>query len=296
MAHPGLKAAFAEKRFIVAPGIFDMISARVADSMGFASLYATGFGTVASHLGVADAGIATYSDMVGRVGAFARGCRTPVIADADTGYGGLLNVRHTVMGYEAAGVSGIQLEDQEMPKKCGHTPGRRVIPAEEMVLKIKVAAEARRDPNMLIVARTDARTTLGLEEALRRGRMYAEAGADVIFIESPESEAEMQAIGRAIDKPLLANMVEGGRTPILPAARLAELGYAIAIYPAVGFLAAAAALERAFSHLKQHGDSNALPPAESYGFGRICELMGFPEVWEFEKQWARTGPDQGETK
>ena len=291
MAHPSLKAAFEAGRFVVAPGIFDMISARVADGMGFASLYATGFGTVASHLGVADAGIATYTDMVGRVGAFARGCRTPVVADADTGYGGLLNVRHTVMGYEAAGVTGIQLEDQEMPKKCGHTPCRRVIPAEEMALKIKVAAEARRDPNMLIVARTDARTTLGLEEAIRRGQVYAEAGADVIFIESPESEAEMQAIGKAIRKPLLANMVEGGRTPILPAKRLAEIGYAMAIYPAVGFLAAAAALERVYGHLREQGDSNALPASESYGFGRVCELMGFPEVWEFDRRWA-----QGEAK
>ncbi|MBL6455970.1 isocitrate lyase/PEP mutase family protein [Belnapia sp. T6] len=287
MAHPSLRAAFEAGRFVVAPGVFDMISARVADGMGFTSLYVTGFGTVASHLGVADAGIATFTDMVGRVGTIARGCRTPVVADADTGYGGLLNVRHTVMGYEAAGVTGIQLEDQEMPKKCGHTPGRRVIPAEEMVLKIKVAAEARRDPNMLIVARTDARTTLGLEEAIRRGQLYAEAGADVIFIESPETEAEMQAIGRAIRKPLLANMVEGGRTPILPAARLAEIGYAMAIYPAVGFLAVAAALERVYGHLKTHGDSNALPPAESYGFGRICELMGFPEVWDFDRKWAQ---------
>jgi 2-methylisocitrate lyase-like PEP mutase family enzyme len=289
MASPSLRRVLAEKRFILAPGIFDMLSAKVADGMGFSALYVTGFGTVASHLGVPDAGIATYTDMVGRVGTFARGCRTPVIADADTGYGGLLNVRHTVMGYEAAGVSGIQLEDQEMPKKCGHTPGRRVIPAEEMALKIRVAAEARKDPDFLIVARTDARTTLGLEEAIRRGRMYADAGADIVFIESPESEAEMAEIGRSIHKPLLANMVEGGRTPILPAKRLEQLGYAIAIYPVLGFLAAAAALERAFAHLKQHGDSTGLPPQESYGFGRICELMGFPEVWEFERKWAQEG-------
>lgn len=285
MADPRLKAAFDAGRFVVAPGIFDMISARIADGMGFDCLYATGFGTVASHLGVADAGIATYTDMVGRVGQMARGVATPVIADADTGYGGLLNVRHTVMGYEAAGVSGIQLEDQEMPKKCGHTPGRRVIPAEEMVLKIRVAAEARRDPAFLIVARTDARTTLGLEEAIRRGHLFAEAGADIVFIESPESEAEMAAIGRAgIGRPLLANMVEGGRTPILPAARLQALGYAIAIYPAIGFLAAAAALERAYAHLRQHGISTAL--GESYGFRRMTELMGFPEVWDFEQRWA----------
>ena len=285
MADPRLKAAFAARRVIVAPGIYDRISARIADAMGFDCLYVTGFGTVASHLGVPDAGIATFTDMVGRVGTMARGCATPVIADADTGYGGLLNVRHTVLGYEAAGVSGIQLEDQEMPKKCGHTPGRRVIAAEEMVLKIKVAVEARRDPNMLIVARTDARTTLGLDEAIRRGRMFAAAGADVIFIESPETEAEMAAIGRAIDKPLLANMVEGGRTPILPAKRLAELGYAMAIYPGAGFLAAAQALDRVYAHLKAEGDSLGI--GESYGFKRMTELMGFPEVWAFDAKWAQ---------
>jgi len=287
MALPSLKAAFEAKKFIVAPGIFDMISTKVADGMGFDCLYATGFGTVASHLGVADAGIATYTDMVSRMGRFAQMAKTPIIADADTGYGGLLNVRHTVMGYEAAGISGIQLEDQEMPKKCGHTPGRSVIAAEDMALKLKVAVEARRDPNFLIVARTDARTGLGLEEAIRRGRMYADAGADIVFIESPETEAEMVEIGRSINKPLLANNVEGGRTPILPAARLKEIGYSIAIYPGAGFLAVTAALERVYSHMKQHGDTNGLPAQESYGFGRMCELMGFPEVWEFDKKWAR---------
>ena len=287
MAHPSLKAAFDAKKFIVAPGIFDMISTKVADGMGFDCLYATGFGTVASHLGVADAGIATYTDMVTRMGRFAQMAKTPIIADADTGYGGLLNVRHTVMGYEAAGISGIQLEDQEMPKKCGHTPGRSVIAAEDMVLKLKVAVDARRDPNFLIVARTDARTGLGLEEAIRRGRMYGEAGADIVFIESPETEAEMIEIGRSIQKPLLANNVEGGRTPILTAARLKEIGYSIAIYPGAGFLAVTAALERVYSHLHAVGDTNGLPAQESYGFGRMCELMGFPEVWEFDKKWAR---------
>lgn len=287
MANPTLKQAFTNRKFIVAPGVFDMISAKVADSLGFDCLYGTGFGTVASALGVPDAGIGTYTDMVEHMGRVARGCKTPLIADADTGYGGLLNVRHTVMGYEAAGITGIQLEDQEMPKKCGHTPGRRVIPADEMVLKIKVAVEARKDPNFLIVARTDARTSLGLEEAIRRGRMFGEAGADVVFVESPESEAEMVEIGRQLGRwPLLANNVEGGRTPILSAKRLQEIGYAIAIYPGLGFLSVARALEDVFKHLKQHGDSNGLPESTSYGFGRMCELMGFPEVWEFEKRWA----------
>jgi 2-methylisocitrate lyase-like PEP mutase family enzyme len=287
MADSTLKTALRDGTFIVAPGIFDMISARVADGMGFTALYATGFGTVASHLGIADAGVATYTDMVSRVGRFAQGCKTPVIADADTGYGGLLNVRHTVQGYEAAGIAAIQIEDQEVPKKCGHTPGRRVIPMRDMCLKIEVAVEARRNPDFLIVARTDARTALGLDEAIARGRAYAKAGADVVFVESPETEAEMIRIGQEIDAPLLANMVEGGRTPILPAPRLKQIGYNIAIYPAVGFLAVAAAAERVYGHLLKHGDSNALPPQESYGFDRICALMGFPEVWDFERRWAR---------
>jgi 2-methylisocitrate lyase-like PEP mutase family enzyme len=289
MADPRLKAALREGGFVVAPGIFDMISARVADGMGFTALYATGFGTVASHLGIADAGLATYTDMVSRVGRFATECRTPVIADADTGYGGLLNVRHTVRGYEAAGITAIQIEDQEVPKKCGHTPGRKVIPAHEMCLKIEVAVEARQSPDFLIVARTDARTGLGLDEAIARGKAYARAGADIVFVESPESEAEMERIGQEIDAPLLANMVEGGRTPILPASRLKAIGYDIAIYPAVGFLAVAAAAERVYAHLRTHGDSTGLPAQESYGFARICELMGFPDVWDFERRWTREG-------
>ncbi len=286
MADARLRTALQNHRFIVAPGVFDMISARVADGMGFTALYATGFGTVASHLGLADVGLATYTDMVARLGQIARGTATPVIADADTGYGGLLNVRHTVRGYEAAGIAAIQIEDQESPKKCGHTPGRRVIPAEEMVLKIEVAVAARTDPDFLIVARTDARTALGIDEAIRRGQLFARAGADVVFVESPESEDEMARIGQEIDAPKLANMVEGGRTPILPASRLAALGYDIAIYPAVGFLAVTAALERVYGHLLRHGDSTGLPPGESYGFARMCELMGFPDAWAFDRIWA----------
>ena len=184
-----LKQVLNSGEFIVAPGVFEMISARVADAMGFHALYMTGYGATASYLGLPDAGIATYSEMVSRAGQIAEGTRTPLIADADTGYGGLLNVQRTVRGYEAAGVQGIQIEDQESPKKCGHTLGRAVIPLEDMEMKIKVAVESRRSPETLIVARTDSRTSLGLDEALRRGEGFAKAGADVVFIESPESEA-----------------------------------------------------------------------------------------------------------
>ncbi|MFL6798533.1 MAG: oxaloacetate decarboxylase [Xanthobacteraceae bacterium] len=286
MASPALKTALRQRQFLVAPGVFDLISAKVADRLGFDALYATGYGMVASHLGLADVGLATYSDMVARAGQIAQSCRTPLIADADTGYGGLLNVRHSVRGYEAAGIAAIQIEDQESPKKCGHTLGRRVIPAEEMALKIEVAVQSRVSSDFLVIGRTDARTSLGLQEAIRRGKLYARAGADIVFVESPETEEELARIGQEIDAPLLANMVEGGRTPILSAKRLTELGFAIAIYPAIGFLAAAAGLERVYGHLRDKGDSRDLPNSESYGFQRMCELLGFPQVGEFERQWA----------
>ena len=180
-----------EDRVIAAPGVYDMVSLRMAAAIGFEALYMTGYGTVASHLGLPDAGLASHADMVGRVEAMTRMVETPLIADGDTGYGGLLNVRHAVRGYERAGAAAIQLEDQEFPKKCGHTPDRRVIPADEMVRKIAVAVEARTSPDFLIIARTDARTSKGLPEAIRRARAYAEVGADMLFVELPETEDEM---------------------------------------------------------------------------------------------------------
>jgi 2-methylisocitrate lyase-like PEP mutase family enzyme len=269
---------------VVAPGIFDLISAKIADRLGFECLYVTGYGVVASHLGLPDAGLATYSDMVGRVAQMAKLTATPLIADADTGYGGLLNVRHTVQGYEAAGACGIQLEDQEFPKKCGHMLGRRVIDAEDMAAKVRVAVESRSDPSFLVVARTDARTTLGLDEALRRAALYLQAGADVLFIESPESVEEMRRIGeRFRGVPLLANMVEGGRTPLLDAKTLQELGYRIAIFPGLGFLAAGAALERAYRELKSAGSSKAIP-VPLYDFKQFSALMGFDEIAEFDRR------------
>jgi 2-methylisocitrate lyase-like PEP mutase family enzyme len=275
--------ARSKDRVIAAPGVYDMVSLRMAAAMGFEALYMTGYGTVASHLGLPDAGLASYADMVGRVEAMARMDETPLIADGDTGYGGLLNVRHAVRGYERAGAAAIQLEDQEFPKKCGHTPHRRVISAEEMVRKIAVAAEARTSPDFLIIARTDARTSLGLTEAIRRARAYAQAGADMLFIESPETEDEMVAIGREIgDKPLIANMVEGGRTPMLSNARLAEIGYALAIYPVAGLLSAAAALETVYQRIRETGSSLG-SSAPLYSFVEMNRLMGFEEVWSFDK-------------
>ena len=279
-------AARAKDRVIAAPGVYDMVSLRMAARMGFDALYMTGYGTVASHLGLPDAGLASYADMVGRVEVMAQAAGAPLIADGDTGYGGLLNVRHTVRGYERAGAAAIQLEDQEFPKKCGHTPDRRVIAAEDMVRKISVAVEARQSPEFLVIARTDARTSLGLAEALRRARLYAEAGADLLFVESPESEAEMVLIGRELDdRPLLANMVEGGRTPMLSSARLAEIGYALAIYPVAGLLSAAAALEIVYLQIFETG-STLGSKAPVYSFADMNRLMGFEDVWRFNRAHA----------
>jgi 2,3-dimethylmalate lyase len=281
-----LRQRLVQKELLVAPGVFDGVSARIADQMGFEALYMTGYGTVASHLGLPDAGIATFSDMVSRVAVLARGTNTPLIADGDTGYGGLLNVQYTVRGYETAGAVAIQLEDQEFPKKCGHMLGRRVVPVEDMVDKVKVAVASRDSRDFLIIARTDARTTRGLDEALRRAEAYAKAGADILFVESPESIEEMRKIGRTFDRPLMANMVEGGRTPIADKKTLEEIGYSIAIYPAFGFLAAGDALRNAYRHLKQNGSSvGANVPL--YKFSEFSELMGFGAVSKFDKTYGR---------
>lgn len=280
-----LKQKLANGEFIVAPGVFDGVSVRLADAMGFDALYMTGYGVVASHLGLPDAGIASYRDMVERVRTFAGIASTPIIADADTGYGGLLNVEHTVRGYQAAGAAGIQIEDQEFPKKCGHTPMRRVVPLEDMVQKIRVAVAARDSSDFLILARTDARTGHGLDEALRRGEAFARAGADIVFVESPESIEEMERIGQAIEAPLLVNVVEGGSTPVLPIEEYRRIGYQMAIYPAAGFLAVGAALQSVYGQLKATGSSiGAKAPLAD--FMTFSKAMGFQDVWDFEKRWA----------
>jgi len=282
MSHsPSLKARLERGEFIAAPGVFELISAKIANTMDFPALYMTGYGTVASLLGLPDAGLATYAHMVDRVATIAGAVDKPLIADGDTGYGGLLNVDHTVRGYERAGAAGIQLEDQQVPKKCGHTPGRPVIELEDMVQKIRVAVAARDSDDFLIVARTDARTNHGLDEAIRRGQAYQDAGADVVFVEAPESIEEMEAICKRIDKPKLINMVDGGETPDN-----------LAIYPATGFLAAGEALRTAYEHIHKTGSSAGIS-TPMYNFRAFSELMGFEKIWDFEKEWAATSESDG---
>ena len=284
-----LAARIRKREWTSLPGVFEMISARIADRMGFPALYMTGYGVVASYLGVPDAGLATYTDMLDRVAKFAEVCETPFLADGDTGYGGLLNVERTVRGYERAGAGGIQLEDQQFPKKCGHTPGRRVIPIEEAAAKIKCAAESRDSKDFLIIARTDARGLFGLDEALKRGEAFVKAGADVVFIESPQSVEEMEKVGSTFKgMPLLANMVEGGLTPVLPVKDLSRIGYSLAIYPGTGFLAIGATLQKVYKHIQDTGSSIGTPvPLDD--FKEFSKLMGFQDVWDFEKKWAGQG-------
>jgi len=273
------------QEFIVAPGVFEMISAKIADRLGFEALYMTGYGVAASHLGLPDAGLASFSDVLARVRTLAGGTSTPLICDADTGFGGLLNVQHTVRGFEDAGCAAVQIEDQQTPKKCGYTRGRRVVAIDDMVRKIEVALQARRDPNLLIIARTDARGSLGLDEAIRRGQAFAKAGADVVFIQGPESIEELERIGSEIDRPLLVNLGHGDTTPVLPAEQLKELRFSIAIYPGLAMLAAAHTLESVYESIKRDGDSSNVSTPR-YDFEAMHRLMGFEEVWAFEKKWA----------
>ena len=236
---------------VVAPGAYDGISARLVEAAGFKAAYMTGAGTAASHLGQPDLGLTTLTEMATHAAHLAGCLSIPLIADADTGYGNVLNVVRTVREYERAGVAGLHIEDQVAPKKCGHIAGKQVIPTNEFCDKIRAASEYRTDPDLLIIARTDARAVTGLDDAIERGNRYAEAGADVIFVEAPQSMDEVQRIAREVKAPLLANMVPGGKTPAVKFSDLERLGFRIVIYPAVCMGAAVAAIERSLARLRE---------------------------------------------
>lgn len=284
MANPILRQKLESGKFFVIPGIQDMITAAIANKVGFDIVYGTGYWLTASAWGLPDAGIATYTEMLNRMTTLVRTSNSAVIADGDTGYGGLLNVHHTVKGYEAAGVTCIQLEDQEFPKKCGHTPFRRCIPVEDMVDKIKVAVDARESEDFLIIARSDARQSEGFDALMRRMEAYDKAGAHIIFPEALESEEEMAKACAMFEKPVMANMANGGSTPIPNASVLEEIGYAYAIYPSLTSLVAATAMEKCLRDLKDHGIGE---PEGIFNFKEFCGLIGFNEVWDFEKKWAK---------
>jgi 2,3-dimethylmalate lyase len=269
---------------LVAPGAYDALSARLVEQAGFDAVYMTGFGTTASLIGRPDVGLLTGAEMADNARRIAAAVDVPVIADADTGYGNAINVVRTVQVYEQAGIAGIQLEDQVMPKKCGHMSGKALIGADEMVGKLRAAVSARRDPDLVLIARTDAVAVTGVDDALARARAYAEAGADLLFVEAPTSEADIERVATELRgvAPLVFNWAEGGRTPPISLARMAELGFSLVIYPIGTLLAATAGIRSLLETLRRDGvpSLDGLP-----SFGEFTDLIGLPEVQDLEQRF-----------
>jgi 2,3-dimethylmalate lyase len=271
---------------VLAPGCYDALGARLVEEAGFPAAYMTGFGSAASRLGRPDIGLMTLPEMVDNARGIAQAVDIPVIADADTGYGNSINVIRTVREYEAAGVSAIHLEDQVMPKKCGHMDGKQVVPVGEMAAKVAAAVAARRSPEFLIIARTDARAVEGLDAALERAGAYRDAGADVLFVEAPQSEAEIEAVARAFpDVPLLFNYVEGGKTPAVSYAFLRDLGFRLVIFPLTILLAATEAIRAALARVKADGTPIELVPS-MLPLGDFLDFIGIGEIRDLERRFA----------
>jgi 2-methylisocitrate lyase-like PEP mutase family enzyme len=258
-------------------GAHDVFTARLIEAAGLETVFLGGFGTAASLLGLPDVGLLTLTEMADAVGRMAARVSIPVVADGDTGHGDLHNVVRTVAEFERAGAAGVLLEDQVTPKRCGHFAGKQVVPAAEMVLKLRAALDARRDPDFVLVARTDARAVEGLAGATERANRYAEAGADVCFIEAPQGPEELERIPREVPHPLLVNMLTGGVTPILPVEDLGRLGYKIVVCPIETLLAAGAAVRRVIDALLTHGRAD-LPGGAMMTFAEVKQVLGLDEV------------------
>src|SRR6266702_3067503 len=281
-----LRELLAQPGLLVAPGAYDALSARLIAQAGFSIVYMTGFGTAASVLGQPDVGLLTMSEMVSRAAALAAvvGDR-PLIADADTGYGNPINVRRTIREYERIGVAAVHIEDQVWPKKCGHLEGKQVIPTDEMVQKIRAAVDARQDPDFVIIARTDANAVYGLEDAIRRGKAYHEAGADVIFIEAPRSMTELRSIAQAFPGvPLLYNWAESGKTPALSLDEIRTLGYKLVIFPVSLLFAATYSMFSLLEVLKQ-GQTPASIASQMVTFSQFTDHIGLPDIQALEKRY-----------
>jgi 2-methylisocitrate lyase-like PEP mutase family enzyme len=276
---------------LILPGAPDALGARVIEALGFEAVYITGAGVTNARLGVPDLGLITLTELADTVEAVREAVAIPIVVDADTGFGGPLNVRRTVQMLERRGANAIQLEDQQFPKRCGHFAGKEVIPAVEMVAKLHAALDARGNDALLIIARTDARQMLGLEAALERAELYREAGADVIFVEAPESSDELAEIGRRLDGPVLVNVVEGGATPQLPADELGALGFAIVLYANAALRGAVRGMEVVLEHLRRTGSTLGALEA-MIGWEQRQELVGKPFFDELSERYAT--PEDGE--
>ena len=271
-----LRGLVEQKNALVVPGAYDGVSARLVERAGFPAVYMTGYGTSASRLGLPDLGYAGLAEMSDHARNLAAAVSIPLIADADTGYGNALGVRRTVQAYEAAGVAALHIEDQVAPKRCGHRSGHQIVPLGEFAGKIRAAVDARRDPDLLIIARTDAISAVGFDEALRRGDAAARAGADVLFIEAPRDEAQVEKVAKAFDTPLLYNYASGGRSPLLPMATLRALRFAIVILPVDTLLVATKAMAEFLAEVRTRDDVLAL--ADRYfSFAEFNTLIGVTE-------------------
>lgn len=279
-----LRALIARPGAVAAPGVVDALAARLVKEAGFEAVYMTGDGSAAARLGMPDIGLMTMSEMVDNLARIADASELPVVADADTGYGGPINVRRTVREYERAGVAAMHLEDQVHPKRCGHLEGKRIVPAGEMVSKIKAAVDARRDPGLMIIARTDANAVEGLDAALERAQLYRQAGADMLFVESPTSREQIARIGKSFDCPLLFNAALSGRTPVLSLKEIADYGYKLTIYGCHTVFVAMAAIRQFLAHLRATGRIDDLPVPMA-PFRDYLKVLGLPEVQELEARY-----------
>jgi len=279
-----LRHLIEKKQGLVVPGAYDAVSARLIERAGFPVAYMTGYGVSASRLGLPDMGFAGLGEMADQARNMAAAVSIPLIADADTGYGNALNVRRLVALYEAAGVAGLHLEDQQLPKRCGHLSGKTLVPVEEFAGKIRAAVEARTDPDLVVIARTDAIAVTGFDDALVRAEAAVRAGADMLFVEAPTSEAQIEQVARTFDTPLLFNYAPSGRSPLLPFPRLRELGYAVILLPVDTLFAAARAVSDLLRHL---GDHDATPGPDRYlSFGEFNELIGVDAQFELARRYA----------
>jgi methylisocitrate lyase len=265
-------------------GVYDPLSAKLAERAGFELLFLSGYAVAATHLGEPDFGLLTQTEVIDAARRVVRSVSIPVIVDGDTGHGGVANVQRLVRELVALGARGVLLEDQVWPKRCGHMRGKQVIPAEEHVQKLRAAAEARGSAPLWIVGRTDARAPLGLDEAIRRARLYRDAGADILFVEAPQSREELARIGKEAPGPLMANLVEGGQTPLLAPSELEAMGFEWAVWPLTGLLAAAHALDAAYRALRETGTS-ASRAGTLMSFDELTRLVGLEAKYALEERF-----------
>jgi 2-methylisocitrate lyase-like PEP mutase family enzyme len=284
-----LRHLLAQDSAVIAPGVYDCLTARVAERAGAQAIIVTGAGVAASVLGTPDVGLLTMTEVLNQTRNIARSVSVPVVADCDTGYGNPINVQRTIREFENAGVAALFMEDQVSPKRCGHFSGKQIIEAEDMAQKIRAAVDAREDQDLLLIARTDARAVSGPEEAIRRARMYVDAGAEMLFVEAPHSEDELRLIGQELSPlgvPLMVNLVEGGRTPLVPVSELSQMGFSFVSFSGSMQKTAIAAMQPLVETLLRTGEVTDFYPDAMVSLDERSEILGLPGYFELEQRYA----------